>query len=135
MYKHGSSPELIGIRTACGSIGLEIGWEAVRAYPELYFARFVILGEGASEQVVLPRLAEALDLPIDRSFVAIVPLGGRHVNHLWRLLNDLAIPHATLLDLDMGRFGGGWGRIKTTCAQLLANGVAPVLFSEIPANP
>ncbi len=26
--------------------------EAVRAYPELYFARFVILGEGASEQVV-----------------------------------------------------------------------------------
>jgi hypothetical protein len=106
--------------------------EAVRAYPELYFARFVILGEGASEQVVLPRLAEALDLPIDRSFVAIVPLGGRHVNHLWRLLNDLAIPHATLLDLDMGRFGGGWGRVKTTCTQLLANGVAPAkLFGDI----
>ena len=109
--------------------------EAVRAYPELYFARFVILGEGASEQVVLPRLAEALDLPIDRSFVAIVPLGGRHVNHLWRLLNDLAIPHATLLDLDMGRFGGGWGRVKTACTQLLANGVAPAkLFGDILRN-
>ncbi len=96
--------------------------EAVRAYPELYFARFVILGEGASEEVVLPRLAEALDLPIDRSFVAMVPLGGRHVNHLWRLLSDLAIPYVTLLDLDWGRDGGGWGRIKTTCEQLLAVG-------------
>lgn len=99
--------------------------EAVRAYPELYFARFVILGEGASEEVVLPRLAEALELPIDRSFVAIVPLGGRHVNHLWRLLNDLDIPHATLLDIDIGRHGGGWGRIKIACTQFLANGLDP----------
>jgi len=99
--------------------------EAVRAYPELYFARFVILGEGASEEVVLPRLAEALELPIDRSFVAVVPLGGRHVNHLWRLLTDLAIPYATLLDIDIGRSGGGWGRIKTACTQLLVNGLDP----------
>ena len=96
--------------------------EAVRSYPELYFARFVILAEGASEEVVIPRIAEALNLHIDRSFVAIVPLGGRHVNHFWRLLDGLRIPHATLLDLDAGRAGGGWGRIKNTCAQLLQEG-------------
>ncbi|MER9002549.1 AAA family ATPase [Mesorhizobium sp. M0862] len=99
--------------------------EAVRTYPELYFARFVVLGEGASEEVVLPRLAEAMGLDIDRSFVAVVPLGGRHVNHLWRLLTALDIPHATLLDLDWGRDGGGWGRIKTVCAQLLEIDVPP----------
>lgn len=99
--------------------------EGVRRFPELYFARFVVLGEGSSEEIVLPRLAEALDSPVDKSFVAVVPLGGRHVNHLWRLLSDLEIPHATLLDLDAGRAGGGWGRIKTTCAQLIANGISP----------
>jgi len=99
--------------------------EAVKAYPELYFARFVVLGEGASEEIVLPCLAEAMGLDIDRSFVAIVPLGGRHVNHLWRLLTDLEIPYATLLDLDWGRQGGGWGRIKSVCAQLLAVGTEP----------
>ncbi len=99
--------------------------EAVRTYPELYFARFVVLGEGASEEVVLPRLADVMGLDIDRSFVAVVPLGGRHVNHLWRLLTDLDIPYATLLDLDWGRSGGGWGRIKTACTQLLANNVTP----------
>lgn len=93
--------------------------EAVRTYPELYFARYVILGEGATEEVVLPMLAKAMDFPIDRSFVAVVPLGGRHVNHLWRLLQGLQVPFATLLDLDWGRSGGGFGRIKTTLEQLL----------------
>lgn len=112
--------------------------EAVRTYPELYFAHFVVLGEGASEEVVLPRLAEAMGVDIDRSFVAVVPLGGRHVNHLWRLLTDLDIPYSTLLDLDVGRDGGGWGRIKAACAQLLEAGVMPQeLFGQHldPAGP
>jgi putative ATP-dependent endonuclease of OLD family len=93
--------------------------EAVNAYPELYFARFVILGEGDSEQVVLPKLASAMGLEVDPAFVAIVPLGGRHVNYFWKLLNELDIPYATLLDLDYGRKGAGWGRIKYAFEQLL----------------
>ena len=59
---------------------------------------------------------------IDVSGISIVPLGGRHVNHFWRLLNDLHIPHITLLDLDREREGGGWGRIKYVLKQLIANG-------------
>lgn len=94
--------------------------EAIVAYPELYFARFVILGEGDSEEIVLPRIASALGLNVDRSFVAIVPLGGRHVNHFWRLLTDLDIPYATLLDFDLGRDGAGWQRIKYIYKQLLS---------------
>ncbi|MBF2014279.1 MAG: AAA family ATPase [Rivularia sp. T60_A2020_040] len=97
--------------------------EAVNAYPELYFARFVILGEGDSEQVVLPKLASAMGLEVDPSFVAIVPLGGRHVNHFWKLLKELDIPYATLLDLDYGRKGAGWGRIKYAFKQLIEIGV------------
>lgn len=80
---------------------------AIRAHPELYFARFVILGEGDSERLVIPRVAEAMGVSLDPSFVPIVPLGGRYVSHFWRLLNDLNIPHATLLDLDLGRAHGG----------------------------
>lgn len=96
---------------------------AFLAFPELYFARFVLLVEGDSERIVLPRLAEALDLLVDPSFVAIVPLGGRHVNHFWRLLRGLGIPYATLLDLDLGRDGGGYGRVKNALQQMLALGV------------
>jgi putative ATP-dependent endonuclease of OLD family len=96
---------------------------AMLAFPEIYFARFVILGEGDSERVVLPRLAKAEGLLIDPAFVAIVPLGGRHVQYFWRLLNGLGIPYATLLDLDVGRKGGGYGRVKTAIEQLIAIGV------------
>jgi putative ATP-dependent endonuclease of OLD family len=92
--------------------------QAVAAYPELYFARLVILGEGASEEVFLPRLFSAAGTDVDEHSVAVVPLGGRHVNHMWRLLNGLGIPHITLLDLDICRFGGGWGRVRTAVKNL-----------------
>ena len=36
--------------------------------------------------MALPRLAEAIGYSIGRSFVAVGPLGGRHVKHLWRRL-------------------------------------------------
>ncbi len=37
----------------------------------------------------------------------LFPLGGRYVSHFWRLLDRLQIPHASLLDLDLGRAHGG----------------------------
>jgi len=91
---------------------------AIRAHPELYFARFVILGEGESERIVIPRVAQSLGVQLDPSFVPIVPLGGRYVGHFWRLLNDLRIPHATLLDLDLGRRHGGAALIANVVAKL-----------------
>lgn len=93
--------------------------EAVLAYPELYFSRLVLLGEGDSEEIVLSRLLKAHGLGADQTGISIVPLGGRHVNHFWRLLSALEIPYITLLDLDLARFGGGWGRIKYASTQLL----------------
>ena len=95
---------------------------AMLAFPELYFAKFVLLVEGDSERVVLPKLAEALGLLVDPAFVAIVPLGGRHVQHFWRLLSGLCIPYATLLDLDYGREGGAYGRVKIAIQRLLEVG-------------
>lgn len=92
--------------------------QAVLAQPELYFAKLVILGEGDSEAVVIPRVAKALGIDLDPSFVAFAPLGGRHVNHFWRLLSDLDIPFMTLLDFDLGRHGAGPFRLKYAYDQL-----------------
>lgn len=97
--------------------------QAVRAYPELYFAKLVVLGEGDSEQIVLPKLAAARGLHLDKAFCPIVPLGGRHVEHFWRLLKDLSIPHITLLDLDYGRQHGGAAAIRSIVEKLLGFGV------------
>ena len=97
--------------------------EAVRAFPELYFSTLVVLGEGDTEELVLPKLASAHGMPVKTGFVSFVPLGGRHVNHFWRLLSDLSIPYVTLLDLDRERHGGGWARIKQVCKELLKIGI------------
>lgn len=92
--------------------------EAIQAFPEIYFSRLVVLGEGDSEEIVLPRILSAKRVPVDSSAITIAPLGGRHVNHFWRLLSQLEIPYITLLDLDVARFAGGWGRIKYANDQL-----------------
>jgi hypothetical protein len=56
---------------------------------------------------------------VDTHSISVVPLGGRHVNHFWRLLNTLKIPFVTLLDFDIDRNGGGFGRMKYAVEQLL----------------
>lgn len=100
---------------------------AVKAYPEIYFARLVILGEGESEQIVIPKLLSKFGIDIDDSFVSVAPLGGRHVNHFWKLLNGLGIPYVTLLDMDYGRNGGGWGRIKYVVDQMVKLGKGEII--------
>lgn len=97
--------------------------QAILANPEIYFARLVIIGEGDSERIVIPRIAEALGVFFDPSFIAFVPMGGRHANHLWKLLKGLQIPFITLLDFDLGRYKAGTGRIKNAVDWLKDAGV------------
>jgi len=66
-----------------------------------------------------PRLLHTRGILADDASVSIVPLGGRHVNHFWRLLNGLGVPHVTLLDLDVARHQGGWGRVRYAATELL----------------
>lgn len=96
--------------------------EAVYNYPEIYFARLVVIGEGDSEDVLFNRLATVHKVNFDNHVITFVPLGNRFVNHIWKLLNCLNIPYITLLDLDVGRNGGGWGRIKYGLNQLIEAG-------------
>lgn len=91
---------------------------AVQVYPELYFAQLVVLGEGASEEIIIPRFLEASGEFLDENGIAFVPLAGRFVHCLWNLLNQLGIPFITLLDLDRERTGGGWGRISYILGEL-----------------
>ncbi len=92
--------------------------EAVKAYPEIYFSKLIIFGEGDSEEIIIPKVLELYSTDIDSHSISIVPLGGKHVNHFWRLLKSLQVPFITLLDLDIDRNGGGFGRIKYAIEQL-----------------
>jgi len=74
--------------------------EAIKAYPELYFSSLVVLGEGDSEEILIQKFLSLYMDELDTVGISVVPLGGRHVNHFWKLLNQLNIPFITLLDLD-----------------------------------
>ena len=97
--------------------------EAIHNYPEIYFARLVVIGEGDTEEVVFNRFMDIEGVDFDDNIITFAPLGHRFVNHIWKLLDALKIPHITLLDLDLEREGGGWGRIKYALQQLFENGV------------
>lgn len=98
--------------------------EAIHNYPEIYFARLVVIGEGDSEEVIFNRLMSVLKTNFDDNIITFAPLGHRFVNHIWKLLKALHIPYITLLDLDREREGGGWGRVKYALQQLIQIGIA-----------
>jgi putative ATP-dependent endonuclease of the OLD family len=93
--------------------------EAISNYPEIYFARLAVIGEGDSEEVIFNRLMAVMNVDFDDNIITFAPLGHRFVNHIWKLLGALHIPYITLLDLDIEREGGGWGRIKYVLQQLI----------------
>ncbi|KAA6437075.1 AAA family ATPase [Dyadobacter flavalbus] len=96
--------------------------QAVINYPEIYFAKVVVIGEGDSEGAIFNRLMRVFDLDFDDNMITFAPLGHRFVNHIWKLLDTLGIPYVTLLDFDLERTGGAWGRIKYALQQLLLIG-------------
>lgn len=108
--------------------------EAIQNYPEIYFARLVVIGEGDSEEVIFNRLMSVMDVDFDDNIITFAPLGHRFVNHIWRLLNALNIPYITLLDLDIEREGGGWGRIKYALKQLIEIGVGRNTLLKLTGN-
>ncbi len=98
--------------------------EAITCYPEIYFARLVVFGEGDTESIIIPKAIETLGSKIDSCGISVVPLGGRFVHHFWKLLSEIEIPFITLLDLDSERAKGGWGTIKYVINQLIENGIS-----------
>lgn len=97
--------------------------QAIQNYPEIYFARLVVIGEGDTEEVIFNKFMEIEEVDFDDNIITFAPLGHRFVNHVWRLLETLHIPYITLLDLDLERNGGGWGRVKYILKELIEIGV------------
>lgn len=71
------------------------------ARAEGFFARKVILVEGATEQYALPIYAEAAGYLLDNLNISIVDCGGKGpMDRLYRVFNELGIPCYMLFDYD-----------------------------------
>jgi putative ATP-dependent endonuclease of OLD family len=72
--------------------------DATRA--ELVFARRVLLVEGYAEQVLVPVLAKALGIDLDKLGISVCAIHGTHFSSYSRFCDALAIPWAVITDRD-----------------------------------
>jgi putative ATP-dependent endonuclease of the OLD family len=76
---------------------------------ELFFAKAVLLVEGATEKVALPLAFKAIGHDINRLGISIVEVGGKTKFPLFaRVLNALRIPYIILADHDIRQIDTGW---------------------------
>lgn len=73
--------------------------DATRA--ELVFARKVLLVEGFAEQVLIPKLAEAVGMDLDKLGITVCSVHGTHFLSYARLCNALGIPWSIVTDGDI----------------------------------
>jgi putative ATP-dependent endonuclease of OLD family len=70
---------------------------------EGFFAKSIILVEGATEQYALPIYAEASGHQLDALNISVVDSGGKgSMDRLYRIFNELGIPCFILFDYDKG---------------------------------
>jgi putative ATP-dependent endonuclease of OLD family len=68
---------------------------------EAFFARFVILVEGETEELALPEYLSAAGLDCDRRGVSVIAVQGKNqIPKYWRLFSKFAIPMLVLFDND-----------------------------------
>lgn len=97
--------------------------DATRA--ELVFARRVLLVEGFAEQVLVPRLAQAVGMDLDKLGISVCAIHGTHFSSYVRFCDALRIPWALFTDGDAVHDSGlSQGRRRATdlMAQLNADG-------------
>lgn len=68
---------------------------------EGFFAKKIILVEGATEQYSLPIYAESAGYPLDNLNISVVDCGGKgQMDRLYRIFNELGIPCYIVFDYD-----------------------------------
>ena len=72
--------------------------DATRA--ELVFARRVLLVEGYAEQVLIPELAKAHGIDLDKLGISVCAIHGTHFSSYSRFCGALEIPWAVVTDRD-----------------------------------
>ena len=92
--------------------------DAIQANPHIYFSKLVIVVEGDSEKLVLPRYFKAHDIDLDKNHISIISIDTRFVNQIWKLLEDIQIPYITFVDIDGERSVGGYKKIEYLLNQL-----------------
>jgi putative ATP-dependent endonuclease of OLD family len=105
---------------AASAISAELSdaeWDDIGRYldasrAELVFARCVLLVEGFAEQVLVPRLALALDIDLDKLGISVCAIHGTHFDSYIKFCEALEMPWAVLTDGDADKSPGVRGSAR-----------------------
>ncbi|WP_410633769.1 ATP-dependent nuclease [Amycolatopsis sp. cmx-4-83] len=86
----------------------EAGWDDIARYldatkAELVFARRVLLVEGFAEQVLMPVLARAIGIDLDKEGITVCAIHGTHFTPFVRFCDALELPWAIVTDGDVDK--------------------------------
>jgi len=90
---------------------------------DLYFADKVVLVEGATEKILMPRILKLVDetLPLEaklcRQYITIMEVGGAHAQIFYPLLNFLELKSLIVTDIDAVRLHPDGKLRKCPCAE------------------
>lgn len=92
-------------------------WDDIARYldttrAELVFARRVLLVEGFAEQVLVPVLAKAHGIDLDKLGISVCAIHGTHFTSYIRFCNALGIPSAVVTDGDVDDTGTAQGPLR-----------------------
>jgi putative ATP-dependent endonuclease of OLD family len=80
---------------------------------EILFSRGVLLVEGFAEALLIPRLAEKIEIDLDKEGIAVCAINGTHFLPYIKILQALDIPWAVITDLDPRTKVDGNKRVAT----------------------
>lgn len=100
-----------GLLATPGTIADFYNWSATNEIKSGMFARMVVLVEGETESLALPKLFAKVGLDAAKHGIAVIPVGGRKsLARWWRLYNAYGIPVYVIYDNDTGDDRNGAGR-------------------------
>jgi putative ATP-dependent endonuclease of the OLD family len=96
-----------------------VEWDDIARYldatrAELVFARKVLLVEGFAEQVLMPKLARALGVDLDKEGITVCAVHGTHFSSYVRFCAALGLPWAVITDGDIDAEGTSAGAARAT---------------------
>lgn len=104
------------VAAAASSANLEeVDWQDIGRYldatrAEMVFAKRVLLVEGYGEQVLLPALAKAAGVELDKSGISVCAIHGTHFLVYSRFCDALKIPWSVITDGDVDKDGQSRGQ-------------------------
>jgi len=81
---------------------------------DMFFADKIILIEGTTERLLLPKMIEKIDSSLTYTYISLIEVGGAYAFKFLELLHFLEAPTLIITDIDSGEYDGNHKKCQTS---------------------